>query len=301
MNAPASIYPIRLSYSSLGTLLSCERKFQLNRLLLNSIERESSPAMNFGAAVGEGIADYFVHQDINKAMHVVWLKWDANPEYSDKTRFEESAIACIMAMQPRMDEILGDWEVAYFEGKPAVELSFRINIDEKFYYVGYVDLILRNKFSGKYAVLENKTTSSNLLNLAPMYQNSGQALGYSIVLDAVAGEEAADYGLMYLVAQLGREPFSFTAQMYNFDKTLRDRLAWFIALGMDVNHLRSMLELDIFPMRGHACVSYNRTCPHFGSCHMRSLDIYKAAEVDEEEYQFVFDLNALVADHIRRV
>lgn len=292
--------PIRLSHSALDSLNNCERKFQLDRLLIGSESREDSAHTIFGKAFGAGVAAYMLTRDTDNALFKAWLEYHPVLEYGVKT--EDSCYAALLSMFPTLDNLLMDWEVMLFNGEPAIELSFRLDIDEDFYFVGYVDIVLRNIFTDKKAIFEVKTTSLGLLDLDPLYKNSGQALGYSIVLDRITGQENSEYDVIYGVCQINsKTPFSYKNHIIHYPKTINDRLDWFITLGMDVNHLHSMLDLGVFPRRGASCLHFMRACPHLGTCNLHGLDEYKHIEVDTIEYQFVYNLNDLIADHIERI
>lgn len=292
--------PIRLSFSALNSFHTCERKFQLERLLVGEMEKEEFPATILGHSFGKGVATYLLTQDKGQSLYEAWLAYW--PIIEEKKRNQTVAINLLESSFSHLDNILQDWEVATFKNKPAVELSFRLNVNEKFYYVGYIDVILKNKFTGTYAVLENKTTALQLFDLSPLYANSGQALGYSIVLDAIAGEEKSDYGVYYFVGQLGAgNGYQPIIHPLLFNKTLSDRYNWFISLLMDVKRLEEMLEINIFPMRGHNCLQYMRPCRQFSTCQLHALDRYKEIEVDEIVYDFVYDLDAVITNHMERM
>lgn len=288
---------IRLSYSTLELVNVCERMFQLEKLLAGS-SKEDSEHLSFGKAFGAGVAAYLQDQDADRALYEAWLAYWPIEETDKKNQAR-----CFVALErafPELDTLLMEYELVYFEGKPAVELNFRLNIDEEYYYVGYIDAVLRNRFTQKYIVFECKHTGSLLLDLTPFYKNSGQALGYSIVLDRIAGEDQTEYEVMYFVAQLGKEFNAVRLHTLVFDKTLADRLNWFLMLGLDVERLKRMADLGIYPMRSGSCVRFNRPCRHFGVCNLHALDTPKAEEPDEVEYQFIYQLDDLVNDHLIR-
>lgn len=292
---------IRLSHSALQTFLTCERKFQIDRLLEGEQKKEDFPATVFGRAFGAGIATYLIEQDSDKALFEGWKAY--YPILEDSSRTEEVLYNLLIVAFSKLDDLLLDWEIAVFQGKPAVELSFRLNINETCYFVGYVDVVLKNRWTGKYAILENKSTGMNLLDLDPLYKNSGQALGYSIILDIIAGQENSQYDVIYCIGKLNSKTsggFAPTIIISEYAKTLQDRLNWFIALSMDVNRLEQMLELNVFPMRGDSCLQYMRPCKHFGVCHMQALDSYKTIEEDKIDYQFVLNLEEVIAEHMER-
>lgn len=292
--------PIRLSYSSLETLNVCERKFQIEKLLVNDFQKEESAHTLFGKAFGAGVQSYFQHQDQDKALFDCWINYYPEEEIEGKKTVMRSLIA-LQKCFPSLDNLLMEYELVSFEGKPAVELSFRLDIDEEYYFVGYVDLVLRHRFTGQYVVLDIKTTGLNLLDLSPLYKNSGQALGYSITLDQIVGHELSEYGVIYLVAQLGKTLADCKLHTYPFDKSLLDRLNWFITLGLDVERLKRMHQLNSFPMRGSSCLQYMRPCRHFGTCNLKVFDRPKEPEEDLIDYQFIYQLDDVIEDHLRRI
>lgn len=200
-----------------------------------------------------------------------------------------------------LDNILEDWEIATFQDRKAVQLSFKVEINETFYFVGYLDIALINRYTGKYAVLDFKTTGLNLLSLDSIYLNSSQLIGYSIILDMIAGKDETEYDVYYFVGQLGAAgKFQPKISQLCYPKSLKDRLNFFITLGFDVERMSKMLEYSIFPQRGAACNHFNRPCPHLGTCGLHALDVRKKEEPDLVEYQFTFNLDEIIADHIER-
>jgi len=292
------VIPLRLSHSTLETLHTCERKLQLDKLLVTEIEREETEHTAFGKAFGAGVATYLVTQDANRAMFELWLAY--MPEIETDKKSMARCVAALEVAIPRLDTILMDYEIVSFQGKPAVELSFRIDITDAYYFVGYIDAVLRNRYTGKHVVFEVKTTGLQLLDLSPLYQNSGQALGYSIALDRIVGRKLSSYGVLYFVAQLPRD-FVPKIQIFEWDKTLSDRLNWFISLGLDVKHLTEMAELGVYPKRGSSCLQFNKPCKYFGVCALHSMDVPKEIEEDVIDYQFVYNLDDLVQDHLERI
>ena len=300
---------IRLSYSTLNTFLSCERLFQLDKLLTGAPPRKDYPSTILGKAFGEGIGSYLQYQDQDKALFSLFQSY--YPCLEEEGKSLETCANLLMVAFPALDTLLEEWELAYFQGKPALELSFLLNNispspvpDINCYFVGYVDGVLRNRHTGRYAILENKTTGLSLQDLSPIYKNSSQALGYSIVLDRIAGEAHSSYDVIYLIGKLNPRSlggFSPELLIHEYPKTLTDRLNWFITLGMDVERLERMLSYNMFPMRGSSCMQYMRPCKHFGTCHLRDLDSYKEEVPDEVEYQFIYDVNELIADHLERI
>lgn len=296
---PPSAYPLRLSHSALDLLNVCERKFQLDRLMARDDAEEESAHLVFGTAYGKAIACYLEHQDRDLALLTAWLSYHPVVNYDKKT--EESCVLAVQQSFDALDNLLEDYELVAFENKPAVELSFRMNINPQFYYVGYVDAVLRHRYSKKHYIFECKHTGVLLEDISPLYKHSGQALSYSIALDRIVGEQQSSYGVIYFVGQLQREWGLVKPVILTFDKTLEDRLNWFMTLGLDVQRLTAMLSFGTWPRRYQSCLKYNKPCFHFGTCHMHSLDRYKKFEPDTIDYQFTYELDELIADHLARI
>ena len=292
---------IRLSHSALDVLHVCERKFQLDRLLVSELsEREEWPSTVFGRAYGEGVASYMTHQDPDLALFKTFMAYW--PILEEERKTQEICMSLVLSSIPHLDNLLMDWEVATFNGKPAIELSFRLNIDSRFYFVGYIDLVLRNKWTGVHGIMEVKHTGLNIFDLSPLYQNSGQALGYSIVLDKIVGEAQSNYEVLYFAGQLGSgNGFSPKIHTMIYPKTLQDRLNWFITLGMDVERLHLMLDNNVFPLRGASCLQYMKPCKHLGTCNLHGLDTYKEEIEDTIVYDFNYQLDEVIQDHLIRI
>lgn len=293
------IQAMRLSHSTISLLNTCERKLQIEKLLHNDNEREHTAHTVFGSAFGIGVAEYFIYQDREQALYKLWLAYHPILELEGK----KTVVKCINALECAFDFIdtmLEEYELVHFNGKPAAELSFCITINEDYYFVGYIDVVLKHRYTGKYVVLDVKTTGLELHDLSPLYKNSAQLIGYSIVLDAIVGEDQAEYDVMYLVEQMGRE-YAPVTKTLSYPKTVLDRLQWFISLGLDVERLTRMKELNIYPRRGDSCLRFNKPCFHFGVCDLHSLDMPKEDKEDLIEYDFYYDIDTLIETHVNRV
>lgn len=294
-------FPLRLSHSSLELLNSCERKFQIQKLLA-APRREDSAHFDFGHGFGAGVATYLLTQSQDRAIFAAWMAYDSYREEKKKTRY--SCIWYLCQSFSYLDTLLKNYEIAMFNGKPAAELSFRMDINETKYFVGHIDVVLRHRVKGTYYVMEVKTTGLQLTDLDPEYRHSNQTVGYSTALDTIVGEELSEYGVLYFVCQL--PAWNATEDIAKFHimpyaKTLTDRLQWFVAMGMDVQRIEQMEQLGIFPRRNSSCVSYNKVCTHFGTCHLEEADMPAQQEEDKIEYQFRFNLDDVIANHLERI
>ena len=300
----------RLSHSTLKLARSCERKYQRTRLLHNRQPRETSPSLSFGKAFGAGAQHYMLLRTLghspqvalDSALHEAWLQYW--PIEEDERKFQTRVIRTLELSQPFQERMLLRYEIAEFRGKLASELSFSLDIDERYYFVGYIDLVLRSRDTGRYAVTDYKTTALRGEDLAPYYRYSDQGVGYSIALDAIVGAELAEFDVSYWVAQLAGNGkaalFDARFSEYTFAKTLRDRFEWFLKLYFDVNYLKSLRGLDVYPRRD-SCKAYNRVCNFFSDCGLTATDRPALYVPDDIVYDFNYNLDDLFEDHRRRL
>jgi len=292
---------IRLSHSSQDLLITCERLFQIERLLVGQRNIYEAAHFSRGHAFGKGVQVYLLTGDIDKAVYQAWLSYWPEIEDYPKTTLHRTLHA-LMCAQKSLDEIREKYEVVSFNGLPAVELGVKLNIDEIYYHVGFIDLVLKNRETGLYVILEIKYTGS-WLDVDGMFMNSGQGIGYSIALDAIVGNKLSEYGVLYFICQdSDAKPQYIRFHIKEWEKTLKDRLKWFITLGLDVKRIQEMRELNHFPQRARSCIRFNRNCQHFGTCGLTAGERERDDEIDphENRYQFTYNLEDVIKEHLER-
>ncbi len=183
--------PYELSHTILKPLPECERKWQRDRLLVNPSSFDERAYHIRGSAYGAGVQAYFMTGDLAFATCVAWLSY--YPELEDLLRVPTVSQARVLnnlhISKSKMDELRRRYKVAIFNDRPAIELSFKLHIDGKWYYIGHVDLVLFDTELNIYVVLDVKTTLYKMADLQPLYRYSTQCLSYSIVIDAIVGAE----------------------------------------------------------------------------------------------------------------
>lgn len=300
----------RLSYSGLLDLHACPRKFQLNKLQAERPEQDVSTSVTFayGHAMGEGIQQYLIHRTnmddelaFNTALWKMFLAWDADllDENLKQKKGFFRAVAAMLQFQALVKDgfLADDYEVAYFNGKPAAELSFRIDLGDGFFYRGYVDLVLIHIPTGQYLILELKTSSATWVNHYT-YKNSAQAIGYSVVLDTIA-PGVSSYGVQYLVYMTKLERF----EAFDFPKSFRQRVQWLQDLIWDKKQLMDMVGFygndGVWQVRGESCCDFGRVCDFMDMCQMPTerlaAPLLESQLVEDKEYQFEFTLQELIS------
>lgn len=260
-----------ISNSILSSLHACPR-----RLLQEKIQAATKHTINvdplpnidfvFGHSVGAGVQALFAFEDVPSALYATFLSWRANWEFGHedflarKAKTIELAALAVESFNYFRAANIAEWELYHLpNGKPAVEISFCIDLGKTKYF-GHIDLILQNKNTGRIAVGEIKTTGYKSVDDAN-YRNSGQALGYSLVLDTIVGAEA-DYDVMYFV-------WSSTGQEWHFlpfAKSAYMKMEWIQDRLIDSGHLEQYFQLEHFPKNGSSCMEFNRRCQFYGEC-----------------------------------
>lgn len=301
------------SFSKLQLLHKCPRLYEIEMLKAASTAPQEPDALNadfaFGHAVGAGIQTYGATRNLIAAQFAAFTAWRApydfekldakgNPTGKSLTwalyAVEKFALFC--------DTELADYEVLRLpDGRPATELSFAVDTQNGFFHFGHIDTVLRHRSTGQIAVWEGKTTGMENVHEAA-YGNSYQALGYSVVVDAIAsslGLPSADYEVLYVVYSSKAREF----QLLPFTKSPSQRAEWLQDLLLTHATISKYSELQFFPKRGDSCLDkWGKTCRHYGTCHMRSESLFPGVQlsrigaIDEVEIvDFRFTLAELIA------
>lgn len=296
-----------LSYSSLLTLHSCPRKFQLYKLKSERADADVNQSVTFafGHVVGEGIQLVFQGMDMRRIMFHMFLMWDAKAladvDAKRKKSFAEAVQAVRKFYNLRQSGYLNEYELVFVESKPACELGFAVNVFDDFVYRGFVDAVLRNTTTGEIFVLEVKTTWSK--DAVPaQYKNSGQALGYSVVLDSLF-PGLSSYSVLYFVYSTNTLEFTCLP----FAKSFGQRAEWIRSLVFDVQDIQRYEEVGFYPKRGESCYSFFRDCEYLNNCHLSTAYLAKPLaetkeqmEVAEARYTHKFNLVDIIDSQVTR-
>lgn len=298
-------YRIRqLSYSSLLTLHTCPRKFQLNRLRTTHRTEESEKStitFAFGHIVGEAIQAVFRGESEEEIIWNAFLGWHADLFAEDQKLNKSfwSAVTAVQRFRSMRDAgFLDEYELVYIDNRPACELSFSLNFPDGFRLRGFVDAVLRHKQTGEIVVLEIKTTGSTTINPAT-YKNSAQAVGYSVVLDNLF-PSLSSYTVIYLVLQTKTVEYT----PIPFVKTFLQRALWIRELLLDIETIKMYEAAEVYPMRGENCYSFFRECEYFQSCTLSTEYLTKtctAGDEDKTEYQFNIGFEALLDTQLAKL
>jgi hypothetical protein len=294
----------QLSYSSSNLLHNCARKYQLYKLGTDATKESTFESITFEYGHAVGLGTQLIFQDRFELKDIFWQVFTQYPldifledEKAKKGFF--SALACLSKLfYARKSGFLADWTILEWEGKPAIEFSFCINLPNGFRYRGFVDAVLINKKDGRIGVLERKTTK-NKTEAPEKYKNSAQAIGYSIVLDHLFPTLSA-----YEVIYLCYSSTSMEETVFEFGKSFLQRAHWIQDIIFDCEAIAKYDEAEFYPQRGESCYDYYRPCQYFQTC---SLDISHIAkkfdpetDADTFDYQITVTMNDLIESQLRR-
>ena len=280
-----------LSYSSCCTLHSCPRKFLLDK---TASHKEDTPTVTFafGHAVGEGIQQVLLGSNWTTVLWSMFKIWDTDlleEEAKSKKSIWEAVLAVQKFKNYYEDNALSEYALATVNGKPAVEVAFKINLPNGYIYRGFVDVVLQHKHTGKFLILELKTTGAYKLDEA-QYKNSFQALGYAVMLSGMNLLDTANlFEVRYLVYKTRAKEFS----EFSFIKTASQKNAWIETLLVDCNNIESMLTKKYFPRYGESCYAFFRQCKHFSTCHLKETSlgvVYTRKSIDTCKYEIELNI-----------
>lgn len=280
------------SYSRSLTLHSCPRKFELDSKF-NIKKRRNSVTFAYGHAMGEGIQAALSGATKTQALVATILAYDFDEEDEGTTNEKAAKKSIWWAVQSvalfadqylaGIYSFLDGWEVPSFEFtqedgtkifRKAAELSFVIDCTEGYTHEGHIDLVLHKPATNRYMVLELKTTGMSVVDQAS-YKNSAQALGYGVVVDAIANniKASASFDVLYMVYKSRSHeivPMVFT-------KSPLMRAQWLNSLVSDIQFIEQCEASGYYPHRGESCFNYFRECEYMlNECHMSNEMLAKA-------------------------
>lgn len=270
----------------------------------------SNPDLSFGSAIGAGVQKLLIGGTLEEAWLETFLNWDCDIEekYEKAKKSLAYALHAVKTFEAYARILLEDWEVYEFLAKDgnvrkATELSARIDFPNGFVYRLYIDVVLRSKSSGKLLVLELKTTKFKVIDES-LYKNSNQALGYGVVVDAIAPGEA-EFDVWYY-------PYSSTEEDWKFFPFPKSRIAkaeWIKTVLHDTRVLNLCIEEDFFPKNGENCYDFFRQCDYYGACDMSKRARYagpatlesRVKKKSEDIYDFNFTVEQLIAQQMQDI
>lgn len=277
------------SYSMDENFHGCPRKYQIKKMQAHAgtTERINSPTFAFGHAVGAGVAVYDDTKDLRQSIWAAFLAWDIdlleeevrNTRKTGKSFWESAWALYNYAVFVEEETNLADYDTV------KIEATLAVDFEDGHFYVGHIDEVLLNRYTGRFLVKENKTTG--LANIDPcMYSNSDQALSYAIVVDMLGGQE---YEVLYTI-------YSSTQMkwiQYSFVKSAAKKAEWIQDQLLMHQHKDDYAAADFFPKRGKSCFSFMRRCEFYETCDFTSTNVFGMKYSDLPKIKTVDDIAAI--------
>lgn len=291
-----------LSHSSSVLLHKCPRKFQIYRMLGKAAGADDGDHhLAFGDVVGKAIQNYLVHGDYERCTFQAFMDWtgDIFEENASADKDKKNFWHALNALDRFVDfrhTALVEYELVFIGDVPAIELGFSIQCADGFKYRGKLDALLRHRRTGELKVLECKTTKFRKVSEAS-YANSGQGLGYSLVVEAIAQMLGVDAGASFEVYYPVYKTLSYEWELFPFTKSHTDRALFIRNLLIDIAHISEFAAWGHFPMHGENCFDFFRNCEYFGMCGMKDENLLlnvKPVKDDSADYAFDFSLDDII-------
>lgn len=296
----------QISYSSRSSLTKCPRRYQLAKLGVASNQYEdtnSEITSDFGHAVGLGIQLVWQGAEIDEIIWKLFLTWNT-PILTDSTKHTKSLWYAIHAVKKFIDlreaGFLADWELFYWQGKPAVELSYLIDLGDDYNDRGFIDIVVKNKRDGKVMVIECKTSSSKSITQAD-FGNSTQSLGYAVLLDYIM-PGLTSFEVLYLIYKTEAQEW-INIPMF---KSALLKAEWIQTVVLTRKILELYEEFNYFPREGSACKSMFGECKYYGICNLSDAVLIKPISKSQEaalakelsNYQIKLKLTDIIANQL---
>lgn len=286
---------MNLSYSALELLHTCPRKFELSKLAAPEGEEGESLDLLAGSALHAGIQAAFQNLPLSTCIWEAYKVWvvERGVDYYEASTKKSLLKVCmhIQKFHAVRDEVFADWDLAEMNGRPAVEIGFRVALPRGDFYRGWIDLVLKHRHSEEYAALELKTTGLKDVNPA-VYENSFQGMSYACIVDKITG--LRNPRQIFYVFEFDKAN-TLEQRLFEFWRSPTDKQSWLPSLALDSLMLRTYNKAGHFPMRGSSCFQYFRPCYFMRICNLPRQGEYDLQSKEEKAgtYDYEFTLEDL--------
>lgn len=287
---------LRLSYSSLGTLEGCPRKFEFNKLYPQPVNNRDSFAADVGSALHAGYQEYLVSRDADKALWELALAYPYALEQLEE-RDDRGLEACVSTLEEMIDSFaFGEYvlaEIKHPDGRlvPAIEVPFEIRIKgvtlpdgRGIAFVGFIDAIMRHLLTNQFRTLDIKTHRRTLKDANANYVYNAQQIPYGLVIEQVAhpDDDLSAFEVLYLDTYVDLlEP---RVTEYEYKKDREDMQEWLTNTILQAQMIQRYQQMNYFPRTSGGCLTWNRPCQYLDVCMSRDKEqITKYLMLGEEE------------------
>ena len=264
--------------TSLGALKECPRKYQLS-IIEGWVPRRESVHLTFGLhyhaalerydhARAEGAShDEATIKALRYALEVTWNRELSRPWLSDDPNKNRWTLVRTIAWY--LDQFESDplKTVVLKNGKPAVELSFRLELDykskltdEKFILCGHLDRVV--EFNEQIYVADRKTSKNTIgTDFFDKYSPDNQFSVYTLAMQIIYSLPTA--GLIVDAAQVA---VTFSRFQRGFVPRHQAQLdEWYRDLGFWLTAAQLHAQAGYWPLNDKSCNNWGG-CPYRGIC-----------------------------------
>ena len=269
---------VEISHSGLNSFSSCPKRFAFRKIITTmDSARESSDAADAGSALHEGLQEYMRTRDEDKAVEAIARHHQIELKDTDKASVYSleaviwSFYHCIRIGPADGGLNLQDYDLVSFvkEGVeyPATEIPFLVEIESEhliFHQRAYIDFVLRHPYSGKYVVVDAKTTTKQAkANFHTKYKWDYQVTSYGIPLQALLGETGSFHVGIYGVILSDRDP---VVHFPLFERKVSDIEDYQFYLTDKCRQIEHYWKLQRFPRNPSGCHSFGKPCFYINDC-----------------------------------
>lgn len=283
---------IELSHSGLGNLLTCPRRYQLNkRFAAPDFEWDTGLPAVGGQAIHEYLQAKAIGASDDEATIAFFYAYDFNVEAqdSDKNRRERALEACLYSAQHAAELLAFDpAEVAQInvngELRPAIETKFNLVIAHdsfqfEYHYRGAIDLVRYRLFGNQFIASDFKThrnyRDGGDDNMEHKYKWDDQLIPYGLVIQHLQGGEFSAFQNTYYSLFVDiNEPI---LKEYSFHRTREDVDRWVKKMLLIIGQIEQYGNDETWPRTGRGCDFFNNRCKFYKHCHLEDHDILQDA------------------------
>ena len=287
------------SYSSSKTFHSCPRKYFYERHGVGkTLPRDESLAASVGQAMHEAIQHYFISgYNVDAALWA--LIWFYPHALSAAEPDKRTLLDCTAALLNLLNSgVLRQYELVYFNGKPAVELAFRLLHPSGLHHRGKLDLVVWHAVNQTYSILDIKTRAAYGEPDLAQYQFSDQCVPYRFAVEHIVGRRDVRFDTKYVVINLMLTRPDFWVFPVEPAPDAFDQ--WMLRTQLQAALIKQFRASGHWPRNGEACFSWNRRCRYFDICRipLEALDrMYEPVNDTKPAFEedFVIDLRTTSA------
>lgn len=260
--------------TSLGTAQTCPRKYYY-QMVARIEPRQRSVHLIFGGIYASCLEHFYKYRalgddheaalfkTVRMALELSWDKEEQKPVYFDDTKktrpnLIRTIIWYIEHFGKEQEDGLTTYHLA--DGKPAVELSFSIELSDDIVYCGHLDRVV--EMAGDKYVMDQKTTGGAVSSYYfRQFDYSLQMTGY-----AFAGKAILHTPIKGVIIDAAQIASNYTQFERGITMRKADQIEdWYQTVLTTIGQVWQYADADYYPMNYSSCGNYGG-CPFIVLC-----------------------------------